>query len=251
LQAAQSRAEDLLITAPTDGVVELARGGEGSGAGALGGLDDLAGSAEGLDPGDVSGLLGGGDPSTSSAGPIAVGAEVATGQALLTIFDLGAFLAVSRVDEIDVVEVEEGQDVTVLVDAFPDATIDGVVDHVAIEPEAGATGGVVYPVSVRLRAVPTTVNLRVGLSGSVEIVTAVVESDTVVPSSALRRQGEQDVVLALRDDIFVEVPVRVRAIGEVAAAVEGDLATGDLVVVEGIEEVADGDPVPAEVRTGG
>src|SRR5690606_1520309 len=114
-------------------------------------------------------------------------------------------------------------------DAFPDVEIDGRVDHVAIEPEAGPAGGVAYPVSVRLAAVPDDVRLRVGLSGSVEIVTTVVEDATVVPSSALRRRGESDVVVVVRDDTFVEVDVVVDAIGDDTAAVTGDLDPGDLV----------------------
>ncbi len=242
LEAARSRADDLVVVAPAGGVVELTRGGDGSSAGGLEGLEGLPG-AEDLG-GDVSDLLGGDGPTTSRSGPIVVGAQVGAGQQLVTIFDLDAFRAVSRVDEIDVVEVVEGQDVQVLVDAFPEAELDGVVDHVAIEPESGVAGGVAYPVAVRLVGVPSDVALRVGLSGSVEIVTSVVDSDTVVPSSALRRRGEADVVAVARDGVIVEVDVVVEAIGDDTAAVTGDLAAGDLVVVEGIDEVSDGDPVP-------
>lgn len=246
LEAARSRADDLTIVAPAGGVVELTRGGGGD-AGGIDGLEGLAGAGDLGDGvgGDVAGLLGGDGPTTSSSGPIAVGAQVGTGQSLLTIFDLDAFLAVSRVDEIDVVAVAEGQDARVLVDAFPDVELDGIVDHVAIEPESGVAGGVAYPVSVRLVGVPSDVVLRVGLSGSVEIVTSVVDSATVVPSSALRRRGEADVVAVARDGVIAEVDVVVDAIGDDTAAVTGDLASGDLVVVEGIDEVSDGDPVPA------
>ena len=41
----------------------------------------------------------------------------------------------------------------------------------------------------------------------------------------------------------------VDVIGEDTAAVTGDLADDDLVVVEGIDDVTDGDPVPEAVRT--
>ena len=106
-----------------------------------------------------------------------------------------------------------------------------------------------YPVTVRLRGVPTDVDLRVGLSGSVEVVTDVVDAETVVPSSSLRRRGERDVVVVVRDDTFVEIEVVVEAIGEDTAAVTGAIDPGDLVVVEGLDEVGEGDPVPAELRT--
>lgn len=248
LDAARSRADDLLVTAPTDGVVELARGGDGGGgapdASALEGLAESGGAG-----GDLGALLGGSAAGTSAAGPVAQGTEVGAGQALLTVFDLGAFRAGAEVDELDVVDVEEGQQATVLVEAFADLELRGVVDHVAIEPQPSPTGGVVYPVTVRLVAVPDDVTLRVGLSGSVEIVTATVDADTVVPSSALRRRGADDVVYVARDGTIHEVPVTVDAIGQNEAAVTGELEAGDHVVVEGIDEVSDGDPVPEGVAT--
>lgn len=238
LEIARSRAEDLLVVAPAAGVVELTRGGGTSTGAGVGSLEDLAGLP------DLSGLAGGG-VSSSSAGPVAVGVEVTAGQSLVTLFDVGAFRAVSRIDEIDVVEVFEDQRVVVLVDAFPEVELAGVVDHVGIEPETSATGGVAFPVDVRLVGVPAGLGLRVGLSGSVEIEVRTVESETVVPSSALRRRGEQDVVVAVRDGVAVEVPVTVLAIGEDTAAVSGELQGGELVVVEGIDEVTPGQPLPA------
>lgn len=252
LEAARSRADDLLVTAPTDGVVELARGGgDGGGAGLdPEALEGLGGTGDASSPGgDIGSLLGGGGATTSGAGPLAEGAEVGAGQELLTVFDLGAFRVSGEVDELDVVDVEEGQRVTVLVEAFPDAELRGVVEHVAVEPRSGTAGGVTYPVTVRLVAVPDDVGLRVGLSGSVEIVTATVDAETVVPSSALRRRGETDVVHVAREGTIHEVTVTVEAIGQDEAAVQGELEVGEHVVVEGLDDVADGDPVPEDLAT--
>jgi len=240
LDAARQRADDLLVLAPIDGVVELARGGDTGGAPGLDGLQGLGGGGS---LGDLGGLLGGG-ATTSSAGPVSVGSEVAAGQALLTVFDLAAFRVAANIDELDAVAIAVGQRTLVLVDAFPGSELPGRVEHVAIEPRTAAAGGVSYPVTIRLDRVPGDVQLRVGLSGSVEIVTATVKSDTVVSSSALRRRGGTDVVYVARDGVIVEVPVRIVAIGDDIAAVEGDVATGEQVVVEGIDAVADGDPVP-------
>jgi HlyD family secretion protein len=242
LDAARQRADDLLVVAPIDGVVELARGGDAPGVPGLDGLSGLGGA------GDLGGLLGGG-ATTSSDGPVSVGSEVAAGQALLTVFDLAAFRVAANVDELDAVTIAVGQRALVLVDAFPDAELPGRVEHVAIEPRTASAGGVSYPITVRLDRVPGDVRLRVGLSGSVEIVTATVRSDTVVSSSALRRRGATDVVYVARDGVIVEVPVRIVAIGDDVAAVDGDLATGERVVIEGIDAVADGDPVPDDAVT--
>lgn len=232
LQAAESRADDLLVTAPVGGVVELARGGSGPD------VELPAG-----DLGDLGSLFGGGGAGTSSTGPVARGSEVSSGQDLVTIYDLSGFRVSASVDEIDAVHVDEGQRALVLVDAFGDLELDAVVEHVALEPTVGTGGGVAFSVTLRLLSTATAA-LRPGLSGSTEIVVNRIDADRVVPSSALRRRDSSEVVYIARDGVIHEVPVTVLAIGDDRAAVDGDLEVGEQIVVGGIEEVADGDPVP-------
>ena len=248
LEATRSRTEDLLVRAPIGGVVELTRGGGGGGAPALDGLPaDLGDLAGDLGAGDgLGGLLGGdGDgPGTATNGPIAVGVEVGAGQPLLSVFDLSGFVARVEVDEIDVVQVQEGQLVTIRVDAFPGAELEGRVDHVALAPSRDVIGGALYPVTVVLSRVPEDVALRVGLTASAEIEVRRLEGETVVPTSALLRRGEGEVVHVVRDGIAVEVPVELLAIGDQDAAIAGEVRTGERVVTIGVELIADGDEVP-------
>jgi HlyD family secretion protein len=241
LEAARGRADDLTVPAPAGGVVELARAGDGGGA-SLPDLDALGGGAD-----DLGALLGGagGAGAGEAAGPLAAGVAVSPGQVLLTIYDLSGFTANVEVDEIDVVEVEEGQAVTVLVDAFPATELRGVVSHVALAPRRGVTGGASYAVTVDLRGVPADVRLRVGLTASAEIEVRRLESDTVVPTSALLRRGGGEVVHVVRDGVAREVPITVLAIGDDTAAVEGHLEPGERVVTIGVELIEDGDEVPA------
>ena len=247
LEAARALTEDLTIVAPAAGTIELARGTDVGAAGLdvsalagdLGGVGDLAGGSLG---GLLSGAIG---PTATSSGPIAEGLEVGVGQPLLSIYDLSRFSATVEVDEIDAVEVVEGQPVTVLVDAFPAAEVRGVVDRVAIAPQRGAAGGASYPVDVRLTQIPPEVSLRVGLTASAEIEVRRLEAELVVPTSALLRRGGAEVVFAVRDGRAAEVPVRVLAIGDQTAAIDGELAVGERVVTIGVELVEDGDEVDA------
>ncbi len=249
LEAAEGRSDDLTIVAPTDGVIELGRadgGGGGPDVGALAGqLGGDVGSGGGLDPGgvDVGSLLGGGGGGGAD-GPVAEGVTVATGQVIATVYDLSAFTARVEVDEIDIVEVERGQAVTVLVDAFPDAEIRGTVANVAIAPTSSPTGGASYAVTVRLTQVPDEVSLRVGLTASAEIEVRRIDAETTVPTAALLRRGGQEVVFVVEDRVVREVPVAVTALGDEAAAVEGELSPGDRVVTTGIESVEDGQELP-------
>jgi HlyD family secretion protein len=240
LEAARALTEDLTIVAPAAGTVELARGSDVAAAG----LDVSALTGELAGAGDLSGLLAGAiGPTATSSGPIAEGLQVAVGQPLLSIYDLSRFSAVVEVDEIDAVDVAEEQPVTVLVDAFPAAEVRGVVERVAIAPQRGATGGATYPVDVRLTQVPPEVELRVGLTASAEIEVRRLDAELVVPTSALLRRGGAEVVYAVRDGRADEVPVRVLAIGDQTAAIDGELTVGERVVTIGVELVEDGDEV--------
>jgi HlyD family secretion protein len=240
LEAARALTEDLTIVAPAAGTVELARGTDVAAAG----LDVSALAGDLGAAGDLGGLLSGAiGPTATSSGPIAEGLQVGVGQPLLSIYDLSQFGATVEVDEIDAVEVAEGQPVTVLVDAFPAAEVRGVVERIAIAPQRGATGGATFPVDVRLTQVPPEVDLRVGLTASAEIEVRRLDAELVVPTSALLRRGGAEVVFAVRDGRADEVPVRVLAIGDQTAAIDGELTVGEAVVTIGVELVEDGDEV--------
>lgn len=236
LEAAEGRADELVVTAPAPGVVELARGDAGAQVPALPGLPSQDG-----EEGDLGGLLEG-ERGAGADGPVAEGRVVSPGQALLTVFDLSGFHVSVEVDELDAVDVSAGQTATVRVDAFPDRQIPARVERVAIEPQRARTGSVAYPVDVELTQDPG-VPLRVGLTASVEIVVREVDAETTVPSSALLRRGGQEVVYRIVDDVVEEISVRVTAIGDDTAAVEGDLEPGDRVAVEQVAELDDGQPV--------
>ncbi|MEX2548876.1 MAG: HlyD family efflux transporter periplasmic adaptor subunit [Nitriliruptoraceae bacterium] len=265
LETLQGRAEALEVTAPADGVVQLARGEVGGGSfdpGSLG--DDLAslgGQLGGLggaggDLGDLGGTDGlgaglpGEDGSTSvSDGPIAAGSDVGAGQVLLTIYDLDSFTARAEVDELDIAEVAEGQDVVVLLDAFPSVELAGVVERIAVEPRRAGAGGALYPVDVRVTTSPEKEDLRVGLTASIEVQVRAVDSELVVPSSALLRRGEDEVVYVVRDGIAEEIPIEVLALGDGVAAIDGEVSVGDVVVTAGVELVEDGQDVePSDPR---
>ena len=260
-EAVRARLEDLAVVAPVAGIVELARGGAGGaggggagGLGALGGqpgdLESLAdavgaGDLAGAAGADLAGLLGGGATGTD-AGPPVVGASVGAGQPVLTIFDLDGFTVAAEVDELDVVEVEVGQAVVILVDALPDAELTGVVARIAIEPRTAGMGGALYPVTVQLLELPEELGLRVGMTVSVEIQVRQVDAELVVPSSALLRRGGDEVVHVVRDGVARRIEVEVLALGDGTAAVRGDLEVGDTVVTTGVELLEDGQEVTLE-----
>jgi HlyD family secretion protein len=239
---AAARAEDLKLRAPISGVVELDAASTSApalpedltgDAGAAGGAEALAGSL---------GAAGG-----TEGGQLRVGVPVSPGQSVFTVFDMSQLYVQADVDEVDAPQLEAGQQVEVLIDAFPDRTFSGEVESVAIEAQVSPTGGVAYPARIVLHGVGPEDGPRVGMTASAEITTRTVTSNLTVPSrSIVRREGGQ-AVFVVRDGRAAIVPVEVDALGELNAAVHSDeLRATDQVIVTGYEDLETGDAVRTE-----
>jgi HlyD family secretion protein len=236
--AAEAQADALDLFAPINGVVQLGRASTGATPAVP---DELGGGAA------AEALAGGlGAASGAQGGRLRVGSEVAAGQIVFTVFNTRRLFVQADVDEIDAPALQTGQRAEVLLDAFPDLAFAGEVTNVAIEAQTGATGGVSYPVRIRLLDVPDEQRRRprLGMTASAEIVTDTVMSDQVVPArSIVRRDGGQAVYI-VRDGRAELVPVDVDALGEEQAAVtSSQLTTDDRVIVSGYEDLDDGDAV--------
>jgi multidrug efflux pump subunit AcrA (membrane-fusion protein) len=241
--AAAAQVDELTVQAPLTGTVQLGEAAASDGVALPGGI-----------PPELAGLAGqfGGVSTAPGGGTLRVGAPVTAGQTLFTVFDLSTRYAVAEVDEVDAPRVAIGQRARVLVDAFPDAELEGIVEAVKVEAAPTEAGGVGYPVRVRVippapddaSAAAAHEGLRIGMTASAEITTATVASDLVVPSRALlRRDGATIVFVLARDATVRMVPVTVEALGEDLAAVSGELDGNDQVLVTGYEDLADGDEV--------
>jgi hypothetical protein len=174
------------------------------------------------------------------------------------MFDLSQRYVLAEVDEVDAPAVAGGQEVTVFVDAFPEAAFAGVVESIAVEAATTQTGGVGYPTRIRLTGLADGEreaggrtgeellgSTRVGQTASADIVTETTESELVVPSRALVRREGGTAVYLLRDGRAELTEVSVTTLGEDRAAVSGDLDEGEDVIVSGYEDLTDGQ----EVRT--
>jgi HlyD family secretion protein len=235
--SAAARADDLKLRAPFSGVVSL---GQAAGATTPSVPDDLAGA------GAADALAGGLGAASGDGARLRVGLPVAPAQTVFTVYDLSEYYVRADVDEIDAPQLDVGQTAEVLLDAFPDQTFTGEVVEVAIEAQTSGTGGVAYPVRIRMRDLPAD-GPRVGMTASAEITTRTVRSDLTVPSRAIVRRGGGQAVFVVRDGVAVLVPVEVDALGEERAAVaSSELRGNDQVIVTGYEDLNDGDTVTIE-----
>ncbi|HEV8426167.1 MAG TPA: efflux RND transporter periplasmic adaptor subunit [Actinomycetes bacterium] len=248
LELASDQQERLTLRAPLAGTVQLGRSGGGGGTA----LPDLQGLPQGAEQA-LQGLGGGTQPAQTGP-PLRVGAEVAAGQTVATVFDVSDLLVAAEVDETDIALVRPGQAAQVELDAFPQATFAATVRRVAVAPTAGqsAAGGVTYQVDLALgdaesaaagavRPVP-----RVGMTATAAIEVRRAAGKLSVPGSALvGRSGGQAVFVVENGKVRLR-PVQVAADGEDRVALASGLREGERVVSRGAERLRDGQDWPGD-----
>jgi len=108
------------------------------------------------------------------------------GTVLMTISDLSVIEAVMDVDETDIPQVIVGQKATLLIDAYPGQTFEGLVTEVGSSPinqAASTSAGIDFEVKIRIENPPE--GLKPGLSVTADIATGHRDGVLSVPLQAL------------------------------------------------------------------
>ena len=247
LALAEQQKAALILRAPIAGTVQLGRSVTAAGAGAS--VPNLPGLSESTQQA-LQGLAGGGGQATGP--PLRAGSEVAAGQTVATVFDVGTLTVAAQVDETDVALVRPGEQARVELDAFPGAAFSAAVRRVAVAPSPGqsAAGGVTYEVDLSLGPLleqgddagrPTP---RVGMTATAEIEVRRSSGALSVPSAALIGRGSGQAVFVIEHGKVHLRPVRVGAEGEDRVAILSGVTSGERVVARGAERLRDGQDWP-------
>jgi len=111
------------------------------------------------------------------------------GAPAFTLVDDSRYFVDVTIDEIDIGAIAEGQSVEVILDAYPDAVLTGVVETIA--PAASNVGGIVaYQVRVELTKLVDAIRVMDGMTASVSITTETIPDVLLLPSWALRIDQE-------------------------------------------------------------
>jgi HlyD family secretion protein len=132
-------------------------------------------------------------PGTVVSRPVSTGTIITSatsangGTTLMTVADLGSVRMRVTIDEVEMANVRVGEPASVLVDAFPDRTFEGVIEK--IEPQAVVTQGVTFfPVLVNISNKENL--LMPGMNGEVTIKAADLSQVLQVPIDAIRATNE-------------------------------------------------------------
>jgi HlyD family secretion protein len=173
-----------------------------------------------------------------SVAKAAFGAAVAPQAAPFTVVRLGEINFNAQVDEADVDKVKPGLKTKVSLDAFPSDTFDGTVETVRSTAIQTTTGGIAFPVLVKVD--PKTKNLLLGMSGSVDIEVNAVPDALTVPIESILDESGKKYVFVIEAGKVRKVEVTTGSLTDTRAQIIKGLKDGDTVATNKLSELKDG-----------
>ena len=144
-----------------------------------------------------------------SAVNVEVGRSVNANAAILEVVDPTVAEVDARLDEIDVLTVQEGAQAMVSLDGLPGAQLPGVVTSISRTGD-NQQGVVTYPVQISVQT-PPFLQLREGLTATASIVLQLEMGALLIPSTAIAGTFQQPTVLVSLDGEVTERPVTLGA----------------------------------------
>ena len=177
-------------------------------------------------------------PGVAGLRQVSEGAYVAAGTDIARLEKIDQLKLDFRVPELYMGKLRRGQEVKVLVDAYPGASFAGSV--YAIEP---AVDEQTRTVLVRARIGNPEVKLRPGMFARVQLTLGVRPNAVWIPEQAIVPRGQESFVYRVANGKaeLVKVQTGLRKVGEVE--ITKGLAAGDMVVTEGTQKIGPGAPV--------
>ena len=158
-----------------------------------------------------------------------LGSFIPAGRALIAVADISELRVKLNIDETDIARVQTGQEVTIGLDAYPDATLQARVSDVAAT--ATTVQGVVnYVVTVTIN--PGTVPVKIGMTANANVVVARKENVLLVPNRAVRASSSKRfVTIQNPDGTTKEIEVKLGMANDLETEVVSGLNEGQSVIV--------------------
>jgi multidrug efflux pump subunit AcrA (membrane-fusion protein) len=145
--------------------------------------------------------------------------------------DLSRLFVDLQVSEIDIPQIENGQEAALTFDAIADKEYHGRVTRIGMVG-TNSQGVVNYPVTVEIT--DGDEDILPGMTAAVSIIVAQAEDVLVVPNQAVRTTAGQRTVTVLFEGEQIQVPVEVGLVGDTMTEITGNsLREGDTVVING------------------
>ena len=244
IENAQKNLEAATITAPVAGTLVSSTTGGASLESMMGTMMSSFSSMmpSGLDLSSLSGLSSSmSGMGMASGGPVVPGSYIMPGSPIYAIVNLKSMSIVTKVDEADIASLEEGQAAKVDLEAYPDMDFTGTVTHIADTATTNEAGATAFDVTIQME--PSEVNLKLGMTGTADVVVASKKAATVVPLEALVEKDGNNFVFKVVDGKAQLTEVKIGLVTEDKVEIVKGVVSGDTVVIKGVEKLKDGQGV--------
>lgn len=244
IQNAQKNLQAATISAPCAGTLVTAQSG-GSSINSL--MSTLMSSFSGMMPSglnlsSLTGLSGGlGNIGMPTSGAVVPGSFIMPGTPIFSIVDLKNMSMTAKVDEADIAKIAENQQATVLLEAYPGKKYTGTIVKVADTATQNEAGATAFDVTIQMNS--SDVNLKIGMTGTADVVVATKESATVVPVDAIVEKSGKKYVFKVVDGKAQLTKVTLGLTSQDKVEIVEGLKNGDKVVIKGVEKLKDGQGV--------
>ena len=162
---------------------------------------------------------------------VAPGDEVNANTVVLKLVDPSVIEVSATVDEVDVSQVQQGQEAIVTLDAISDLELSGNVS--SISSFASSQSGVVsYSVTITVTSIPSGVELREGMSATATITNKLATNVLLVPTKAISGSSSTNPTVVVMVNGTSEVrSVKLGASNDTSTDIVSGLSAGDMVVV--------------------
>jgi HlyD family secretion protein len=175
--------------------------------------------------------------------PISAGGGF-TRTGICTIVDMGSLEIEVDVNEAYINRVQPQQPVEAILDAYPDWRIPShVITVIPTADRQKATVKVRIGFDTKDPRILPDMGVKVSFIETAPVASQSRQTAVEVPKSALRRDGEQDIVLVVKDDRLERRAVKVAATEGEHARIASGVSEGESVVIDGPAELKEGDHV--------
>lgn len=154
------------------------------------------------------------------------GANILAGATQITIVNPESIYFEVSADQTEITKIQDGQEVVVSLDSFPDRQINGKVTLISQTPSQGEFGSV-YRVRVSFIDSEEEFDMRVGMTGDASFIVAQEDKALLIPISFLNQDNNGPYVNLNSPDNRVYVQIGV--MGEEEVEIIGELSEGDIV----------------------
>lgn len=185
---------------------------------------------------------GGSDSSDSSGGLLTVGSQIKSGQVLLGIGDSSGVSLLVKINEVNINNIKVGQPAIITSDAFPNITLNGIVEHIVQQAVPSESGGTpTFPVNIIVAHLTDEQKkiIHMGMSAKVALQIQSRPAIRVPISAIIVDQGIPTVkVLDPKYDKIVTVPVVTGSTTLDTVEIQQGLKPGDKVVINAADKTS-------------